>query len=85
MDPFPLQALDKFLLNYHVGHALLAAFALAMLGSLPLKSRKVLSLNAITFGAIFLLTPSSMAPIQYKFLGITLLVIGPMLYVTARR
>lgn len=85
MDPLPLQALDKFLLDYHVGHALLAGFVLAVLGSLPLKSRKVLAANAILFGAIFVLTPSSLAPIQYKFLGITLLVIGPMLYATARR
>lgn len=85
MAPFtPLPLLDDFLLPYNVGQAILALFVLAILGSLPLKSRKVIALNLILFGLIFLLTPSSLAPIHYKFLGIALLVLSPILYVTAR-
>lgn len=81
----PLPLIDDFLLPYNVGQALLLVFVLVVLGSLPLRSRKVLSLNLIIFGLVFLLTPASMAPIHYRFLGIALVVVGPMLYVTARR
>lgn len=80
----PLPLIDDFLLPYNVGQALLVLFVLAVLGSLPLKSRKVLSLNLILFGLIFLLTPSSLAPLHYKFLGIALLVASPILYTTAQ-
>lgn len=85
MTEIPLQALDDFLLNYHVGHALLLLFVLSILGSLPLKSGKVLSLNAVAFGILFVVTPSSEAPITYRYLGIVLLVVGPVLYATTRR
>lgn len=81
----PLPLIDDFLLPYNVGQALLLVFVLVVLGSLPLRSRKVLSLNLIVFGLVFLLTPASMAPIHYRFLGIALVVVGPMLYVTARQ
>jgi hypothetical protein len=81
----PLPLLDDFLLPYNVGQALLVAFFLSILGVLPLGSRKVLSLNIIAFGVIFLLTPVSLAPMHYKFLGLALVVLGPMLYVTGRR
>lgn len=81
----PLPLLDDFLIDYNVGQALLVAFVLAVLAVLPLKSRKMLSINVILFGLIFLLTPASLAPLEFKFLGIALLVVGPMLYITARR
>lgn len=81
----PLPLLDDFLIDYNVGQALLVVFVLAVLAVLPLKSRKMLSINVILFGLIFLLTPASLAPLEFKFLGIALVVIGPMLYITARR
>lgn len=77
----PLDALDNFLLNYHVGHVLVLLFVFAVLGTLPL-SRKLFSLNLIAFGAIFLLTPSAAAPPPYKLFGIALIVLGPVLYTT---
>ncbi len=80
----PLPLIDDFLLPYNVGQALLVVFLLSVLGVLPLKSRKVLSLNLAVFGLVFLLTPSQLAPIHYKFLGLALVVVGPMLYVTGR-
>ena len=80
-----LQALDNFLLPYTVGHAVFLLFVLSILGTLPLKSQKVLSVNVIAFGLIFMLTPSSEAPIQFTYLGIVLLIVGPVLYATARR
>jgi hypothetical protein len=81
----PLQVIDSFLLDYNVGQALLLVFVLATVGALPLKSRKIIAINTIAFGAIFLLTPQALVPIHYMFLGITLLVVGPLLWVTARR
>ena len=82
---FPLQVIDKFLLNYNVGQVLLLAFILTTLGTLPLKSQKVLALNVLVFGVVFLLTPQALVPYHYLFLGFALVVVGPMLLVTARR
>ena len=81
----PLQVIDSFLLEYNVGQALLLVFVLGAVGVLPLKSRKLLSLHVIAFGVIFLVTPQSLVPTHYLFLGIVLVVVGPLLYVTGRR
>jgi hypothetical protein len=82
---FPLQLVDSFLLNYNLGQAILLVFVLTTVGALPLKSRRVFAVNAVVFGLLFLLTPQSVAPIHYLFLGIVLLVVGPILWVTASR
>lgn len=81
----PLQVLDNFLINYNVGQALLLLFILATLATLTQKSQKIMGIQWMVFGLIFLLTPQSLEPVEYKFLGVALLFIGPMLYVTARR
>ena len=80
----PLQVVDKFLLNYNVGQALLFVFILVTVGTLPMKSQKLVAINLIAFGLVFLLTPQSLVPFHYMFLGLTLLVVGPLMYVTAR-
>ena len=86
MLPFaPLQVIDSFLLQYNVGQAILLLFLLSLVGGLVQRSRKLIALQIITFGLLFLLTPQSLLEdIYYKFLGIALLMIGPMLYATAR-
>ncbi|MFD1685620.1 hypothetical protein [Halobellus litoreus] len=81
----PLQLVDSFLLNYNVGQALLLVFVVATVGVLPLKSQKILALNTMAFGLIFALTPQSLVPIHYLFLGLALLVVGPLLYATASK
>jgi len=81
----PLQIVDSFLLQYNLGQALLLVFVLGVVGVLPLKSRKLLSLHVIGFGVLFLLTPQSLVPVHYLFLGIVLVVLGPLLYVTGRQ
>lgn len=81
----PLPLIDDFLRNYNVGQALLLAFVLAVLGTLPLKSRRVSALTLVVFGVVFAVTPSMVAPFQYRLLGLGLLVLGPVVYVTARR
>lgn len=79
----PLQVIDSFLLQYNVGQALLLGFVLTTLGALPLKSQKIVALNSITFGVLFLLTPQSLVPVHYLFLGVVLVVVGPLLWTTA--
>ena len=81
----PLQLVDTFLLQYDAGQVLLALLILSTLATLPLKSMKVIGLNTIVFGLIFMITPGSLAPVQYRFLGVALLFVGPLLVVTARR
>lgn len=85
MFAVPLQLIDNFLLQYNAGQALLALFILATLGALPLKSMKIIGINTVVFGLIFMLTPGSLAPVQYRFLGLALLFVGPLLIISARR
>ena len=81
----PLQLIDDFLRPYSLGQAVLLLFLLAILAALPLGSRKVLSLNLLLFGVLFMLLPQSTAPFHFTLLGIALVVLAPLLYVTGRR
>ena len=76
--------IDAILVDYNIGQFLLLGFVLTTLGALPLKSQRVIGINTIAFGVIFVLTPLSLAPRAYVFLGLALLVVVPMVYVTAR-
>ncbi len=82
LDPVFMALLDNILLEFHAGHILVAAFVLAMLAALPLKSRKVLSINIVAFGAIFILTPFWVVESYglYLFAGIAMIFIGTMLF-----
>ncbi len=79
----PLQFIDAILLEFNMGQILFIGFVLATVGALPLKSQKLIGLNTALFGLIFILTPASMMPDLYLFLGLTLIVIGPVVYTTA--
>ncbi|WP_122089247.1 hypothetical protein [Halalkalicoccus subterraneus] len=79
----PLQLLDDIIQAYNLGQVLIAVFVLAVLGSFAL-SKKLLSLNVVLFGVVFLLAPSNLSPLPYKMFGLALIVIGPVLYTTAR-
>jgi hypothetical protein len=81
----PLQLLDDFVRPYNLGQAVLLLFLLSLVAALPLGSRKVLSLNVVGFGVLFLLLPASEAPFHFRILGIALVVVGPVLYMTGRR
>lgn len=85
MFALPLQVIDNFLLQYNVGQVLLLLFILSTLATLPLKSMKTTGLNTLAFGLIFLLTPFSLMPLHYKFLGVGLLFVGPFMVVASRR
>ncbi len=79
----PLSFLDAILLEFNMGQILFVGFLLATVGALPLKSQKLIGLNTALFGLIFIMTPSDMMPDLYLFFGITLIVIGPIVYTTA--
>lgn len=79
----PLQLVDSILLEYHIGQVLLLVFGLSIVGTLPLGSRKVFAMNLTAFGLIFALTPQSLIPLWYMFLGLILLLVGPILWYTA--
>lgn len=91
----PLQLIDNILLQYNLGDILLLVFGLSVIAALVVRSRQVLALNTALFGTIFVLTPvglfgiseSSLLtdPLAYKFLGLALVVLGPVLYVTAKK
>jgi hypothetical protein len=80
----PLQVVDSFLLDYHLGHVLVLGLVLTTLGAVPLGSRQLVALNTIAFGLLFMLTPVTVMPSLYLFLGMALPVVGPIVYVTGR-
>lgn len=84
MFELPLQLVDDFLMDYHIGHALFLGFVLVVLGGLAVtKSIKVLGVNLILFGLLFVITPTAEMPTEYAFFGIALLVIGPIIVIAA--
>ncbi|MFP8956656.1 hypothetical protein ACLI4Y_08000 [Natrialbaceae archaeon A-CW3] len=86
MIEVPLQTIDNIMLELHMGHALIGLLVLAILGTLPLKSMKIMGLNLILVGTLFVLTPVSATGdmIVFRLIGVALVVIGPMLYVAGR-
>ncbi|SEW23378.1 hypothetical protein [Halobacterium jilantaiense] len=83
----PLPIIDDFLANYHLGQVLVLLLVLSVVGTLPLGSRKVVSANGVLFGLLLLVVPETLmgdSVFTYRFLGIALLVVAPILYVTAK-
>lgn len=87
MFPFaPMPLLDDFLLNYNIGQVVLLLFILSIPAAVAKSSMKILAINAILFGGLFLVIPSiGGGPVHYAYLGVGLLVVGPMLFVTGKR
>ena len=87
MLPFaPLQVIDSFLLNFNLGQVVLFLFILSLPVGYLQGSRQITAINVALFGVIFIIIPSiDGGPSHYAFLGVALLVVGPMLFVTARR
>ena len=84
MYEIPLQLVDDFLMDYTVGHALFLVFVLALLGGFAVKrSTKLFGLQLSLFGIIFILTPSTTMPTWMLFMGVGLVVVGPIVLVAA--
>ena len=78
----PLQVVDTCLLDYHVGHALPLGFVVTTLGAVPLGPRRLVAVNTVVFGLLFVLTPVTIVPSVFLFLGTALLAVGPVVYTT---
>ena len=83
MFALPLQVIDTFLQQYHMGQVFLAVFLVGLLGTLPLKSKTAVGLHIITFGLLFMLTPLSLMAGEFiwRAVGIALIFVGPMLII----
>lgn len=81
----PLQALDNFIIQYNLGQALLVVWVLATLAALTQRSGKIIALQTMTFGLLFVLVPSINGPGHYLYLGMGLLLVSPLVFTTADR
>lgn len=86
MFTLPLQAVDNFLLQYHIGHVLVLLLVLGLLGTLPLRNKKITGAHLLLFGILFVATPLSLMGnvTIYKYVGVGLVFIGPMIVVAGR-
>jgi energy-converting hydrogenase Eha subunit C len=91
----PLQVVDSVLLNYNVGDVLLLVTVLGAVGIFLQRSNKVLSLHLVSLGLLFMILPAKMfepaagsllsSIAMYKFVGIGLLVVAPVIFAVSRR
>ncbi len=85
MFALPLQVIDKILLQYNLGQVLVLVYVLALLAALTQRSMKLVALQTVTFGLIFVLVPSINGPSFYLYVGLALLIAAPMVFVAADR
>lgn len=85
MFALPLQVVDDFLLQYNLGQAMLFVFVLATLAALTQRSGKIIAIQTMTFGLIFMLVPSINGPGHYLYLGLGLMMAAPLVYVSFSR
>lgn len=86
MFALPLQLIDDFLLEVNIGQVILLLFVLAVIGGfVATRSWKVFGINLVVFGLIFLLTPIQIHPLNIQFLGLAMVIVGPLIVVLANR
>jgi hypothetical protein len=83
MIEFPLQLVDGILRQYSVAHAILILFVVALLAGFVKKSMRLTGLQLTVFGLLFFLTPLSTHPMYFQWLGLGLLVAGPVVFIAA--
>ena len=83
MFGFPLQVIDGILRQYSVAHAILLLFAGAVLAGFVKKSMRLTGLQFTVFGLVFFLTPISTHPMYFQYLGLGLIVVGPVVFIAA--
>lgn len=95
MLALPLQVVDNFLASYNIGDVLILATVLGALAILVQRSNKLFGLHLLTFGLLFMVLPANMleseagsifaTPAMYKFTGLALVVLAPVVYAVSRR
>lgn len=95
MLALPLQLVDGFLFNYNIGDVLLLVVVVGAIGTLVQRSNKLFGIHLLTFGLLFMVLPGSMFEpkggsvfgtiAMYKFAGLALLVLAPVVFAVSRR
>lgn len=95
MLALPLQIVDNFLFNYNIGDVLLLVAVVGAIGILVQRSNKLFGIHLLTFGLLFVILPGNMLEpkagsvfetvAMYKFAGLALLVMAPVIYAISRR
>lgn len=95
MLALPLQLVDGFLASYNIGDVLLLVVVLGAIGTIVQRSNKLFGIHLLTFGLLFMVLPVSMlepevgsvfgAKETYKFVGLALLVLAPVVFSVSRR
>lgn len=83
MYELPLQVVDGILRQYSVAHVILLLFVGALLAGFVKKSMKLMGLQFTLFGLLFFLTPISTHPMWFQYLGLGLIIVGPVVFITA--
>ncbi|WP_254840546.1 hypothetical protein [Natronomonas marina] len=83
MFEFPLQVVDDILRQYSVAHVILILFVFGVLAGFVKKSLKLTGLQFTLFGLVFFLTPISTHPMYFQYLGLGLIVVGPVVFIAA--
>ena len=83
MLELPLQVVDGILRQYSVAHAILLLFLGAAGVGFVKKSMRLTGLQFTLFGLIFFLTPISTHPMYFQYLGLGLIVVGPVVFIAA--
>lgn len=95
MLALPLQVIDGFVSSYNVGDVLLLVLVLGGIGILLVRSNKLFGLHLLVFGLLFVVLPEGMLEPElgsvfataatYKFVGLALIVLAPVIYAVSRR
>ena len=74
--------LESFLLDYHMGHAVVLLFLLSVAAVVPFQSKRLIVLVLLVFGVVFFVLPSQAVPEIYRFVGIVLVMVTPIIWTT---
>ena len=83
MLELPLQVVDGILRRYSVAHAILLLFLGAVGVGFVKKSMRLTGLQFTVFGLVFFLTPMSTHAMYFQWLGLGLIVVGPLVFIAA--
>jgi len=95
LPPVPLQVFNDFIASYNLGDVLLLVVLLASLVAIVQRSNKMFSIHLLTFGLLFIVLPGNMLEpstgsvfgtvAMYKFVGLALIVLAPVIYAVSRQ
>lgn len=95
MLALPLQLFNDIVANYNFGDVLLLVAILGAIVTLVQRSNKLFGLHLLSMGLLFVILPVGMLEPEpgsllgtaemYKFVGLALMVLAPIIYTVSRR